>query len=73
MIAESIPEIEKLNTGEKLQLASELWDENIDKISSDEAESVLKERRQARLKEYQNHPKLTVTLEHLRRKAGLDS
>ncbi len=73
MILETIPELAKLSTNEKLQLASELWEENIEKISSEESEKVFQDLLKARLEEYESNPESLTSLEDLRMRAGLGS
>ena len=72
MISETIPEIAKLTREEKLQLAGELWEENIDRISSPETEEAIEKLLRERLKEYEANPDAVISWEELRKKNGLD-
>ncbi|MEM9280472.1 MAG: addiction module protein [Verrucomicrobiota bacterium] len=71
MILENMPEIRELSPEEQLQLASEIWEKNVDRLVSDEAEAVFEDLLKSRLDEYRDNPDAVVNLEDLRRKAGL--
>ena len=71
MILESIPQISELSREEQLQLASEIWEENVDRIVPDEAEAAFEDLLKSRLAEYRENPDIVVDLADIRRKAGL--
>ena len=71
MILETIPQIRELSREQQLQLASEIWEENVDRLFTDEAEAAFEDLLKSRLAEYGKSPDAVVNLEEIRRKAGL--
>lgn len=71
-IAETIPAIGRLTPEEKLKLASELWEENVERISSPETEAAMEKLLTERLEDYEADPDAVISWENLRRKHGLE-
>lgn len=70
MIAERIPELEKLSREEKLLLASELWQANADIPEDAQRDEAIEKLLQERLLEYEENPDAVITWEEMKRKYG---
>lgn len=66
MILETIPEIQKLSSEEKLQLANELWEE-LEKLDDSSIDPAIIELLESRMAQYRDDPSTARTYEEVKK------